>query len=109
MLGKIYEVIREYQQDMSSAADNKEYYDKYQRFFKSPPYEKTSVFDFMKKLPDVYVSDFIKKLPFTSRSLTSIRGRLGGCLRNLRDKVEKRYAKSPRYLSGVRKDKINGN
>lgn len=99
MLGKIYEIIREYQQDMSSAADNKEYYDKYQRFFKSPPYEKTSITDFMKKLP-----------------FMGIRGRLGGgirltksCLRNLRDKVEKRYAKAPRYLSGVRKDKLNGN
>ena len=92
MLDKLYTIIREYQQDMSSATDNKETYEKYQRFFKSPPYEKTSVFDFMKKLP-----------------FTGIRGRLNGCIRNLRDKVEKRYAKSPRYLSGVRKDKRNGN
>jgi len=92
MLDKIYTIIREYQQDMSSAADNKEYYDKYQRFFKSPPYEKTSITDFMKKLP-----------------FMGIRGRLNGCIRNLRDKVEKRYAKAPRYLSGVRKDKLNGN
>ena len=92
MLDKLYTIIREYQQDMSSAADNKEYYDKYQRFFKSPPYEKTSV------------SDFMKKLPFMG-----IRGRLDGCLRNLRDKVDKRYAKIQDKVSQLRKDKINGN
>jgi len=92
MLGKLFEIINEYKQDMSSAADNKEAYDRYQRFFKSPPYESTSV------------SDFCTKLPFIG-----IRGRLGGCIRNLRDKVEKRYAKVPRYLSGLRKDKRNGN
>ena len=41
--------------------------------------------------------------------IDSLKGRLGGCIRKLRFKVESRYAQAPKYLSGLRKDKENGN
>ncbi len=42
----IIKVIEQIQSDLRSAAEKKEYYDTYQRFFKLPPYEATSIMDF---------------------------------------------------------------
>lgn len=96
MIGRVLDIVAKIQSDYTSAADNKEAYDQYQRFFKSPPYEKTSVSD------------------FTSYSF--LNGRLGGCLghartclRNLRVKVDKTYAKIQDKVSQLRKNNRNGN
>ena len=91
MIGKVFEIVNEMKSDMRSAAEKKEEYDRLQRFFKSPPYEATSIMDFSKY------------------SLTAP-------LRRLKDKWNKairnyieRKSKVPQYLSGLRKDKLNGN
>ena len=88
MIGKVFEIVNTIKSDYHSAADNASQYREYQRFYKGGLKERT-----------LTISYFID----------SLKGRLGGCIRNLRDKVEKRYAKVPRYLSGVRKVKTNGN
>ena len=87
MIGKILDIVAKIQSDYHSAADNKQEYDRYQRFFKSPPYEKTSVSDFM--------------------TYSVLNGRLGGCLRNLRVKVDKTYAKVKQKIGHLRKEKRN--
>tara|TARA_A200000159_G_scaffold85972_1_gene79495 strand:+ start:9939 stop:10208 length:270 start_codon:yes stop_codon:yes gene_type:complete len=89
MIGKIFELINSVQSDHRSATDNKEYYDKYQRFFKSPPYEKTSVDDFMQQ--------------------SIFKGRLSGCLRNLQVTVDKGFAQAISIITKLRNKKRNGN
>jgi len=88
MIGKVFEIINGIKSDYHSAADNASQYREYQRFYKGGLKEKT-----------LWYSYFID----------SLKGRLGGCLRKLRFKVESRYAQAPKYLSGLRKDKENGN
>ena len=88
MIGKIFEIINTIKSDYHSAADNASQYREYQRFYKGGLKERT-----------LWLSYFID----------SLKGRLGGCLRKLRFKVESRYAQAPKYLSGLRKDKENGN
>ena len=88
MIGKVFEIINTIKSDYHSAADNASQYREYQRFYKGGLKEKT-----------LWYSYFID----------SLKGRLGGCLRKLRFKVESRYAQAPKYLSGLRKDKENGN
>ena len=88
MIGRILDICAKIQSDYHSAADNASKYREYQRFYKGGLKERT-----------LWISYFID----------SLKGRLGGCLRKLRFKVESRYAQAPRYLSGVRKDKENGN
>ena len=88
MIGRILDICAKIQSDYHSAADNASQYREYQRFYKGGLKERT-----------LWISYFID----------SLKGRLGGCLRKLRFKVESRYAQAPRYLSGVRKDKENGN
>lgn len=88
MIGKVFEIINAIKSDYHSAADNASQYREYQRFYKGGLKEKT-----------LWYSYFID----------SLKGRLGGCLRKLRFKVESRYAQAPKYLSGLRKDKENGN
>ena len=88
MIGKVFEIINGIKSDYHSAADNASQYREYQRFYKGGLKEKT-----------LWYSYFID----------SLKGRLGGCIRKLRFKVESRYAQAPKYLSGLRKDKENGN
>ena len=88
MIGRILDICAKIQSDYHSAADNASQYREYQRFYKGGLKEKT-----------LWYSYFID----------SLKGRLGGCLRKLRFKVESRYAQAPKYLSGLRKDKENGN
>lgn len=88
MIGKVFEIINGIKSDYHSAADNASQYREYQRFYKGGLKERT-----------LWYSYFID----------SLKGRLGGCLRKLRFKVESRYAQAPKYLSGLRKDKENGN
>ena len=88
MIGKVFEIINGIKSDYHSAADNASQYREYQRFYKGGLKERT-----------LWLSYFID----------SLKGRLGGCLRKLRFKVESRYAQAPKYLSGLRKDKENGN
>ena len=88
MIGKVFEIINTIKSDYHSAADNASQYREYQRFYKGGLKEKT-----------LWYSYFID----------SLKGRLGGCIRKLRFKVESRYAQAPKYLSGLRKDKENGN
>ena len=88
MIGKILDICAKIQSDYHSAADNASQYREYQRFYKGGLKEKT-----------LWYSYFID----------SLKGRLGDCLRKLRFKVESRYAQAPKYLSGLRKDKENGN
>ena len=88
MIGKVFEIINTIKSDYHSAADNASQYREYQRFYKGGRQERT-----------LWISYFID----------SLKGRLGGCLRKLRFKVESRYAQAPKYLSGLRKDKENGN
>ena len=88
MIGRILDICAKIQSDYHSAADNASQYREYQRFYKGGLKERT-----------LWLSYFID----------SLKGRLGGCLRKLRFKVESRYAQAPKYLSGLRKDKENGN
>ena len=88
MIGRILDICAKIQSDYHSAADNASQYREYQRFYKGGLKEKT-----------LWYSYFID----------SLKGRLGGCLRKLRFNVESRYAQAPKYLSGLRKDKENGN
>ena len=88
MIGRILDICAKIQSDYHSAADNASQYREYQRFYKGGLKEKT-----------LWYSYFID----------SLKGRLGGCIRKLRFKVESRYAQAPKYLSGLRKDKENGN
>ena len=88
MIGRILDICAKIQSDYHSAADNASQYREYQRFYKGGLKERT-----------LWISYFID----------SLKGRLGGCLRKLRFKVESRYAQAPKYLSGLRKDKENGN
>ena len=88
MIGKVFEIINTIKSDYHSAADNASQYREYQRFYKGGLKERT-----------LWISYFID----------SLKGRLGGCLRKLRFKVESKYAQAPKYLSGLRKDKENGN
>ena len=88
MIGRILDICAKIQSDYHSAADNASQYREYQRFYKGGLKEKT-----------LWYSYFID----------SLKGRLGGCLRKLRFKVESKYAQAPKYLSGLRKDKENGN
>ena len=88
MIGRILDICAKIQSDYHSAADNASQYREYQRFYKGGLKERT-----------LWYSYFID----------SLKGRLGGCLRKLRFKVESRYAQAPKYLSGLRKDKENGN
>ena len=87
MIGKILDIVAKIQSDYHSAADNKQEYDRYQRFFKSPPYEKTSVSDFM--------------------TYSVLNGRLGGCLRKLRFIGGNAYAKVKGKVGCLRKEKRN--
>jgi len=89
MIGRILDICAKIQSDYTSAADNKQEYDRYQRFFKSPPYEKTSVSDFM--------------------SYSVLNGRLGGCLRKLRFKGGNVYARIRDKISHLRSNWRNGN
>ena len=93
MIGKIFEIINEVKSDLSSAADNKNYYDEMQRFYKGGN-------DHDKNTLTEWYLDVIK---------SRLKGRLGGCIRKLRFKLESKYAQAPKYLSGLRKDKENGN
>ena len=88
MIGRILDICAKIQSDYHSAADNASQYREYQRFYKGGLKERT-----------LTISYFID----------SLKGRLGGCIRKLRFKVESRYAQAPKYLSGLRKDKENGN
>ena len=88
MIGRILDICAKIQSDYHSAADNASQYREYQRFYKGGLKERT-----------LWYSYFID----------SLKGRLGGCIRKLRFKVESRYAQAPKYLSGLRKDKENGN
>lgn len=88
MIGKVFEIINEIKSDYHSAADNASQYREYQRFYKGGLKERTLTIHYF---------------------IDSLKGRLGGCLRKLRFKVESRYAQAPKYLSGLRKDKENGN
>lgn len=88
MIGRILDICAKIQSDYHSAADNASQYREYQRFYKGGLKERT-----------LWISYFID----------SLKGRLGGCIRKLRFKVESRYAQAPKYLSGLRKDKENGN
>ena len=84
MIGKVFEIANEIKSDMRSAAEKKEEYDRLQRFFKSPPYEATSIMDFSKY------------------SLTAP-------LRRLKNKWNKAIRNYIERLDGLRKDKLNGN
>ena len=86
MIGRIL-TYRKIQSDYPHG-DNVSQYREYQRFYKGKLKERT-----------LWISYFID----------SLKGRLGGCIRKLRFKVESRYAQAPKYLSGLRKDKENGN
>ena len=88
MIGRILDICAKIQSDYHSAADNASQYREYQRFYKGGLKERTL---------------------WNSYFIDSLKGRLGGCLRKLRFKVESRYAQAPKYLSGLRKDKENGN
>ena len=88
MIGKVFEIINGIKSDYHSAADNASQYREYQRFYKGGLKEKT-----------LWYSYFID----------SLKGRLGGCLRNLRVKVDKTYAKIHEKVSQLRKNKRNGN
>jgi len=88
MIGKVFEIINGIKSDYHSAADNASQYREYQRFYKGGLKERTLTIHYF---------------------IDSLKGRLGGCLRKLRFKVESRYAQAPKYLSGLRKDKENGN
>jgi hypothetical protein len=88
MIGKVFEIINGIKSDYHSAADNASQYREYQRFYKGGLKERTLTIHYF---------------------IDSLKGRLGGCIRKLRFKVESRYAQAPKYLSGLRKDKENGN
>lgn len=88
MIRKVFEIINGIKSDYHSAADNASQYREYQRFYKGGLKERTLTIHYF---------------------IDSLKGRLGGCLRKLRFKVESRYAQAPKYLSGLRKDKENGN
>lgn len=87
MIGKIFEIINEVKSDFRSAADNKNYYDEMQRFYKG--------------------GDDHDKNTLTEWYLDVLKGRLSGCLRNLQVKVDKTYAKVKGKVGCLRKEKRN--
>ena len=91
MIGKIFEIINEVKSDFRSAADNKNYYDEMQRFYKGGN-------DHDKNTLTEWYLDVIK---------SRLKGRLSGCLRNLRVKVDKTYAKVKQKIGHLRKEKRN--
>ena len=80
----IIKLIKEIQSDIRSAAEKREQYNTYQRFFKLPPYENNSILGFI---------DF-SKWPLM-RTLTALYRRL--------------YAYKSINNSSLRKGKLNGN
>ena len=91
MIGKIFEIINEVKSDFRSAADNKNYYDEMQRFYKGGN-------DHDKNTLTEWYLDVIK---------SRLKGRLGGCLRKLRFIGGNVYAKVKGKVGCLRKEKRN--
>ena len=87
MIGKIFEIINEVKSDFRSAADNKNYYDEMQRFYKG--------------------GNDHDKNTLTEWYLDVLRGRLSGCWRKLRFIGGNVYAKVKQKIGHLRKEKRN--
>ena len=91
MIGKIFEIINEVKSDLRSAADNKNYYDEMQRFYKGGN-------DHDKNTLTEWYLDVIR---------SRLKGRLSGCLRKLRFIGGNVYAKVKGKVGCLRKEKRN--
>ena len=98
MIGKIFEIVNEVKSDFRSAADNKNYYDEMQRFYKGGN-------DHDKNTLTEWYLDVIK---------SRLKGRLSGCLgyaksclRKLRFIGGNVYAKVKGKVGCLRKEKRN--